>query len=252
VAEPVPILDVCNVEVRFGSLVALSEVSLSVPPDSIVGLIGPNGAGKSTLVSVISGHIRPGTGSVRFLGENVTAMSPARRARRGLTRTFQALELFDDSTVEENVLVGAGHGQGETPSARSSGALGRTGLTDIRWRLTRSLAAPVRQTVSYARAIAAQPRCLVFDEPAAGLAEQGRRVLVDRIRADAASSDMSVLVIEHDMRFVRQVCDSVVFLNAGVVIASGSPHEVLSSQVVKDAYLGTSGSSRAGGLGGPG
>jgi len=236
-----PILEVRGVSVRFGNLAALSDVSLGLPRGSIVGLIGPNGAGKSTLVSVISGHRRPDRGSIWFLGENVTTMSPARRAQRGLRRTFQALELFDESTVEENLLVGAGRGRGATVSARSATAMDRLDLRPIRYHTTGSLAAPVRQSVSYARAIAAEPKCVVLDEPAAGLDEEGRLALVRRIRGDAADAGMSVLVIEHDMRFVREACDRVVFLNAGAVIASGTPQEVLSSEVVREAYLGTRG-----------
>jgi branched-chain amino acid transport system permease protein len=235
-----------SASVKFGSLQALSDVTITVPNGRIVGVIGPNGAGKSTLMGVIGGQLAPTGGTVRLFGRDVTSAKPSARARAGLRRTFQSLELFDDMTVRENVLVGLQktpvrppwHLSSRETARRVSSLLDALRLAPYEYMETRSLSAPIRRWVSYGRAIIGEPRCLLLDEPAAGLAEGERRALAARIRTDADSNEIAVVVVEHDMGFVRNLCDYIYVLNAGAIIAYGNFDEIAANPVVREAYLG--------------
>jgi branched-chain amino acid transport system ATP-binding protein len=248
--SPVPLLRVTDLTVRYGGVLALDSVSLDVPAAGFVGLIGPNGAGKTTFVDALTGFARY-TGEVRFDGARLDREPAYARARHGLARTFQSGGVFDDLTVEENILVGERSGSGwlpaltsvltgrPAPASRATseivGSLGLTGLLGLR---AEELSEGQRKLVSVAQALASKAKLLLLDEPAAGLdsaesAWLGRRLLAVR------DSGVAILLVDHDMDLVMSVCDELVVLDFGKVIAVGPPREVLSNELVVAAYLGS-------------
>jgi ABC-type branched-subunit amino acid transport system ATPase component len=226
-----PVLEVSGLCVRFGGLVALEDVSLSVSAGELVGLIGPNGAGKTTLIDAVTGFARY-EGSVSVSGERLDGARPDQRAARGLARTFQSLELFEDLTVRENVLVSAG----DSPTAVAA-ALAATELTQSGDQLPASLPPSTRRLVALARAIAARPRVLLLDEVAAGLDRSERLALTSRLRG-IASDGCGVLLVDHDIGLVTELCERVIVLDAGRVIACGLPADIRRDEQVLTAYLG--------------
>ncbi|MET9387574.1 branched-chain amino acid ABC transporter permease/ATP-binding protein [Streptomyces sp. NPDC002928] len=237
------VLAVRDVGVRHGGVVALDAVSFEVRSGEIVGVIGPNGAGKTTLLDAVSGYQR-GTGTVEFDGRDLSSLTPHRRSRAGLGRTFQGIELYEDLSVEENVLVGesaARHGGdhvGSTEGTQLRSRLFETlHLSSHRGRPARELSQGRRQLVSIARALAGRPRLLLLDEPAAGLDSSESRWLGERLRAVRAAG-VTVLLVDHDMGLVLDVCDRIVVLDLGQVIAQGTPAEIKADPRVAAAYLG--------------
>jgi branched-chain amino acid transport system ATP-binding protein len=244
-----PTLAARGVSVRYGGVRALSSVSLEVPEGKIVGLIGPNGAGKTTLVDAITGFV-PCSGRVEIAGEDVTRLKPHARTRRGLGRTWQTVELFDDLSVAENVAVAIG-----TPSpwatvkelfvkptlqeARISEALDSVGIGHLFDAMPTELSEGQRKLVGIARAFAGSPRVVCLDEPAAGLDTSETAELGLQLRT-LTSGGTSMLLIDHDIGFVFGTCDHVVVVEFGVVIAEGPPHEIYANQRVIEAYLGSS------------
>jgi ABC-type branched-subunit amino acid transport system ATPase component len=242
----VPILSVIDLSVRYGSITAVSEVSFDVHAGNIVGLIGPNGAGKTTLIDAVSGFAS-GRGSVVFDGAQMSDLPPHRRARVGLARTFQSVELYDDLTVAENIDVGRAaarsrrHGS-EHDLDRLCALLK---LQEVRDRPVKELSAGYRQLVSVARALAGRPKVLLLDEPAGGLDSVESRWLGDRLR-DVRDAGITVLLVEHDMSLVLGICDVIHVLDLGVLIASGTPRQVQSDPLVSAAYLGTTDATAGG------
>lgn len=237
-----PLLRVSGVGVRYGAVVANQNVSFDVNRGEIVGLIGPNGAGKTTLIDAISGYA-DATGSIEFLGRRLDGLKPHQRSRRGLGRTFQGIELYDDLSVRENVQTG-------TMAARSSGDGATPSHVDID-RLfailhlegeaeapVRELSVGQRQLVSVARALAGRPAIVLLDEPAAGLDTTESRWLGERLRA-IRDAGITIVMVDHDMGLVLDVCDRIVVLNLGEVIAVGTPAEIQRNPEVTRAYLGT-------------
>jgi ABC-type branched-subunit amino acid transport system ATPase component/ABC-type branched-subunit amino acid transport system permease subunit len=247
-AAGTPILAVEDLSVSFGGLRAVDGVSLHVPSGTIVGLIGPNGAGKSTLVDAVTGYLPEARGTVRFDGQRIERLRAHQRARRGLARTFQTLELFDDLSVRENVLVASERSRWWTPlfdlvryrageMHRVDWALELLGLRDVAETFPPELSQGQRKLVSVARAIAAEPRLVLLDEPAAGLDSSESIELGDRLRRLPAHG-IDVLLVDHDMSLVLNLCAELWVLDFGRVIAHGTPGEVRDNGAVIDAYLG--------------
>jgi len=253
-----PVLVADGVTKRFGGLVALSDVSLEVPPRSIVGLVGPNGAGKSTLFAVLSGLLRPDKGAVGLGGVDVTRHSPQKRARSGLARTFQQPELFLSLNVREHLVlahrmryernrlwrdmfdVRATFKKNHDEDARVDGLLMQLGLASIAHTSVASLPLGTSRLVEVGRALASSPSVLLLDEPLSGLdareSEQLAGILSDVVRQ--GDQDVSLLFVEHDVATVLSLSDTIYVLDFGEVIAHGLPDEIRASEAVKAAYLG--------------
>lgn len=225
---------------NFGALAALTNVNMRVQVGEVVGLIGPNGAGKTTLFNIVTGFIKPDRGRVKLFGEDVTGLQPHQIAARGVARTFQIVKPFLGMTVYETVLVGAYLRERNEDNARQRAeeAMKLTGVYHLRDRYARELNTPQLKLVELARSLATQPKLLMLDEIVAGLTPaevDSMTALVKRIRDEMG---VTVLLVEHVMRFVMNISDRVVVLNYGEVIAEGSPSEVSSNLKVIEAYLG--------------
>ena len=231
-------LSVTNLSVIYGGVTAVSHVSFAVRPGSITGLIGPNGAGKTTTMDAICGFTTC-EGQVRVEGRDVTRLAPHRRVEAGLGRTFQGLDLYEDLTVEENVVVGQ-YVAGSAASAEHLDAvLGVLDLLADRERNVGELSQGRRQLVSIARALAGRPSVLLLDEPAAGLDSSESEWLADRLRA-VRDAGVTILLVDHDVNLVLGLCDEIHVLDFGALIASGPPEEIRTDVAVNQAYLGTS------------
>ncbi len=241
-----------NVHMRFGGVKAVSDVSIDVGKGRIVGLIGTNGAGKTTLFNVISGFLRPTSGSVVLEGHDITGWSPHRIAKRGVLRTFQTPVGFPRMTVMENMLVfdhaadtrvahavfGGRSGAIDQATAerarRIATDLGLKEKLDI-W--ARDLSAPELKLLEFARAMMAAPRLLLLDEPAAGVNPALMDQLVSLIRGLNAKG-ATFVIVDHNLGFISKVCDDVYAMADGALIASGTPREVIENQAVIDCYIG--------------
>ena len=232
-----PALAVEHLTVRYGGVVAVSDVSLHVEAGAIVGLIGPNGAGKTSLIDAVTGFARA-EGSVALNGERIDGLPAHTRVRRGLARTFQALELYDDLTVEENVSAAAFSTAHDHRHHLVTAALERAGLGEVRERHAEDLSQGERQLVSIARACVSDPKVLLLDEPAAGLDTVDTRRLAKRIR-EIAAAGTAVLLVDHDISLVLGVCDFIYVLDFGSVILQGDPATIRGDRGLADAYLGT-------------
>jgi ABC-type branched-subunit amino acid transport system ATPase component/branched-subunit amino acid ABC-type transport system permease component len=230
------VLDADHVTVRYGVVVAVDDLSLQVRAGGIVGLIGPNGAGKTSAVDAITGFTKA-TGAVLLDGARVDRLRSHQRVRRGMARTFQALELYDDLSVEENVSAAAYGVKGAAKHGAVQRSLELVGITDLSTRSAGDLSQGQRQLVSIARACAAEPKVLLLDEPAAGLDTTESQWLGDRIR-NISATGTGILLIDHDVALVLDVCDYIYVLDFGRVIAKGDPTAIRANRDVADAYLG--------------
>jgi branched-chain amino acid transport system ATP-binding protein len=250
------VLEVRDVSVRFGGLTALSAVSLTVPARQVVGVIGPNGAGKTTLLNVLCGFIRPDEGQVLIDDRHYRDLRPHRLAGLGIARTLQGVGLFGGLSALENVMTGAnsraaagfwsallGLPRSDRDERRlrqeAREALDRVGAAGVADARPGELSYGMRKRVALARALVAQPKILLLDEPASGLAEDELSELGGLIRELAAET--SLVIVEHHMDLMMSVCDSLVVLDFGKVISRGSPQEVQADPAVTVAYLGASG-----------
>jgi branched-chain amino acid transport system ATP-binding protein len=244
------LLDCNGVTVTYGGLNANDNVNLKVEKGTVVGLIGPNGAGKTTFIDAITGFTPPTHGKIVFDGDEINSLSPAERADRGLTRTFQSLELFDDLTVWDNMLVAAERPKWSSlfadlvrPNRRSAAqeqaewSLETMGLGSLKDRLTVDLSHGQRKLVSVARALANRPKLVLLDEPAAGLDTAESQILGGHLR-DFLQRDITVFLIDHDMGLVLNVCDYIYVLDFGKIIAEGTPSQIRTDRAVIGAYLG--------------
>jgi branched-chain amino acid transport system ATP-binding protein len=231
-------LAVDEVSVHFGGVAALSSVSLRAEAGAVTGLIGPNGAGKTTLFNVITGLQRPDRGRVRLDGVDVTRARTHRRARLGLARTFQRLELFTTLSAADNVRVGLESAGGGDP-ARAVGLLERVGVGAVAGSPVSTLPTGSARLVELARALSTDPKVLLLDEPCSGLDEHETEAL-GRLLTSLAREGRAVVLVEHHTDLVLRVCETVHVLDFGEVIASGPPSTIRRDRAVQEAYLGHS------------
>jgi len=253
-----PVLEARGVSVSFGGVHALADVDVTVESGQLVGLIGPNGAGKTTFIDAISGFVDY-RGAVSLDGRDLSGMRPHARARLGLARTWQSIELFDDLTVRENIAVAADHpsvwgslrevvSRPEAATEQVDDALRVFGLADRGGVMPTELSQAERKLVGVARALAASARLLCLDEPAAGLDAVESEMLGRQLR-EIVDGGTSLLLVDHDMGLVLSISDHVVVLEFGTVIADGKPDVVRTDPNVITAYLGSAGAEVAAGLG---
>jgi sulfate-transporting ATPase len=243
-------LEVQDLSVRYGGVVAVDGVSFAVRPGQVVGLIGPNGAGKTSLIDAVTGFTRAARGSVRLDGRELVGLSATKRARAGISRSFQSLELFEDATVLDNLRAASDprdqlsylrdlvHPVAPPLPGQVVAAIREFRLEQDLLRTVQDLPYGQRRLLAIARAVATRPSVLLLDEPAAGLSEVETAELARLVRRLADDWGIAVLLVEHDMSFVMSVCDRIVVLDFGIRISEGSPSEVRRDPVVIAAYLG--------------
>ena len=237
------LLEVSDVTVRFGGHQALTSVGFAAEPGMVTGLIGPNGAGKTTLFNVITGLQAPTSGTVVLDGRDLTKAKPYKRARAGLARTFQRLELFPLLSVRENVKVAADlhrsytRTRGVDGEAVADAAIERVGLGELADAAIGQLPTGQARLVELARALAGQPRVLLLDEPASGQTEQETEAFA-RLLGELTADGMAVVLVEHDVPLVMDTCALIHVLDFGNIIASGTPEQIKQDRGVLDAYLG--------------
>ena len=236
-----PLLAISGLHKSFGGLVAVNQLAFAVDEGEILGLIGPNGSGKTTVLNLITGDIRPDAGRVRLSGRNLVGLGPYRICRRRVSRTFQLVRVFPGMTARENVLVGSAFGSRRTALHASAGRvdelLDYVGLADQAARPAGKLTYVDQKRVELARALATDPALLLLDEWLAGLNQTEMREGIELVRR-IRERGVSVIVVEHVMDAIRTLCDRVVVMNAGRLLAEGLPADVLTNPDVVTAYLG--------------
>ena len=240
--DPGAALEVADVSVRFGGINALTNASLSVAPGAITGLIGPNGAGKTTLFNVITGLQQPTGGHVYVGGRDVGGLAPYRRARLGIARTFQRLEVFGSLTVFENVLAAAEFHRSwsdddTAPRHIATQIVDRVGLSTVATARVDALPTGIARLVELGRALATRPKILLLDEVGSGLNHDETEALGD-LMLDVVRDGTAILLVEHDVELVMRVCSRIFVLDFGQIIASGTAAEVQRDPRVQAAYLG--------------
>lgn len=228
---------------RFGGLVAVADLNLEIRKGEILGLIGPNGAGKSTTFNLISGFIKPSSGTLEVFGKDCTGMSPTTISRMGLTRTFQHGSYMRSMTVRDNILVGTVHWLAGRSSSQRMKRVEETaeilGLTPYLETIASSLPHGIQRLVSIAIAFATRPRLLCLDEPLTGLNQTEVVTILEVLRSIRSNFGSTILLVEHNMKAVMAVCERIVVLHHGQQLATGTPAEVRSNERVISAYLGT-------------
>jgi branched-chain amino acid transport system ATP-binding protein len=233
------LLEAKNITKRFGGLVAVSDLSLSVEKGEILGMIGPNGAGKTTAFNMISGYYKPNEGQVFFNGENITGLRPDQVCKKGLTRTFQVVKPFSHLSVLDNVMVGAYIHTSDTDAARqkSKEILDFLGMSRMTEMLAGGLPVAMRKRLEIAKALATEPRMLLLDEAMAGLRPKETDEVIELVRR-VSQQGVALLLVEHVMKVIMSLADRIVVIHHGEKIAEGEPELVVRDKAVIDAYLG--------------
>ena len=258
------VLEVQDVKLRFGGLSAIDNLSFTIKHGQIMGLIGPNGAGKTSAFNVISGFYKPTSGTIKFLGKSIGGLSPDEVCKAGMSRTFQNIRLFGNETVLQNVMIGSRIRQkyswwqtlapfiftdvireDAAVRARALDLLAQLGLEEFAEEKASSLPYGAQRRLEIARALATKPEFLLLDEPAAGMNPQESDELMKFIRRLRDEFDLTILLIEHDMKVVMNVCDYIQVLDQGVHIAQGTPDEIKANPRVIEAYLGAGASQES-------
>ena len=250
------VLTATDITVRFGGLIAVDQATLEVPEDGFVGLIGPNGAGKTTLFNAISGFIAPARGSIQFEGKDITKMAPSRRAKLGIGRTFQKLELFSRMSVFDNLMVAAEAANSHLDLVSdllhlprrpkeerrcaeiAQRALEELGLGWARDNRASDLPVGTARTLELGRALCTDPKLLLLDEPSSGLDTSETRQFGKLLQRINGERGIAILLVEHDMDLVMEVCKEISVLDFGRTIARGTPKEIGGNPAVRTAYLG--------------
>jgi branched-chain amino acid transport system ATP-binding protein len=234
-----PILKVANLTKKFGNLIAVNRASFEVNRGEIVGIIGPNGAGKTTLFNAISGLFKPEEGTIIFKGKNITGWLPHKICKLGMSRTFQVTRAFTHMTVEDTVRVGAYNRFNEkNVQEKLEQMIKVCDLIDIRKRVCGDLGLASLRKVELARALATEPEMLLLDEAGAGLNATELEVFMDLIKKLNQESQITFCVVEHVMQMVMGLCQQIVVLDSGEIIASGTPNQISTNVRVIEAYLG--------------
>jgi branched-chain amino acid transport system ATP-binding protein len=238
-----------QVTVSFGGNRALTDVDIDVRMGEVTGLIGPNGAGKTTLFNVITGMVTPTSGRIRFAGRDVSRLDTHKRARLGIARTFQRLELFTDLSVRDNLRVAgeirnswsglARVGRRVNVADETERVLGMLGLTRVADANVSTIPTGTARVVELGRALMIRPRILLLDEPASGQTDEETKAFELLLRRLVDEDGLTVLLVEHDMALVMDVCDRIHVLDFGEIISAGTPDDVRADPRVRDAYLGT-------------
>lgn len=243
-------LDIRNVTKRFGSLVAVNDVSMRVAAGELRAIIGPNGAGKTTFFNMISGFFAPSAGDIVFGGATITKLAVTERVAMGMARTFQITEIFPELTVRENVRIGVESALGfrqrfwlgkrhvAEVNRGIEEALTHTGLTGQADRLVGELSHGDQRAAEIAMALTLKPRLLLLDEPTAGMGEHETYAVANLIRRLHKNNAYTIVLIEHDMRVVFNLADKITVLGEGKMLAEGTPAEIAGNPVVQEAYLG--------------
>jgi len=255
------LLEAKSVSVAFGGLLAVNSVDFNIPKRSIVSLIGPNGAGKTTFFNVLTGLYKPSAGTIDYEGQDITDLPPHKIASIGIARTFQNIRLFGLMTAQENLMV-AMHShlksgitatilrtrkqrrEEQAAEDRAQEILDYVGLGKWTYEFARNLSYGDQRRLEVARALALEPKVLLLDEPTAGMNPQESQVFIDFVKKLVAERDISVMLIEHDMKVVMSVSERVTVLDQGEKIAEGTPDQIKSNKRVIEAYLGKSKESK--------
>lgn len=254
-----PVLKVKNLSKEFGGIKAVSDVSLTVEKGEIIGLIGPNGAGKTTFFNLLTGIYTPTSGDITYdLDKKVTSkdLKPYKMPHFGVTRTFQNIRLFHDMSVLDNVLIGFHHGlkygiastffrlpsfykSEESTKDEALALLEKFNLLDKKDEFSKNLSYGDQRRLEIARALAAKPKILLLDEPAAGMNPKETKELTELIKWIRETFDLTVILIEHDMSLVMEICERIFVFDYGMLIASGKAEEIQNNERVIEAYLGS-------------
>ena len=250
-----PLLDIIQLEKKFGGLSAIHNVNLTIEKGSITSVIGPNGAGKTTLFNMISGFYKPDKGNILFQGKPIHGLSPERISRKGIARTFRNIRLFKEMTAMENVMVGMENHlksnlfdilfglkkvkkEEQFIQREAYGLLKYAGIGDIANQPADHLSYGVQRRLEIARALAMKPALLLLDEPAAGMNPRETKELMDFIQRIRNELEMTIVIIEHDMKLVMGISERIHVLDFGEKIAEGDPEEIRKNEKVIEAYLG--------------